>query len=156
MEELFHRLVPAICPECGHRAACLLSSREYFWEGEHRSATVIRYECRSCGFQLPRRVPTRADVAAAASSAIRVAGFAKGFFTLTGLTMAAIASFLAAQRLAQQDWQSAAIAVGVAAFALVFTFIARRAVTGFADAIRTGTRPFSEPVRRDDDGGEST
>lgn len=147
MQELFHRFVPAICPECGHRADCLLSSRDDFWPGEDRSGTVIRYECRSCDFQLPRRVSTKADLAAAASSAIRVAGFAKGFFTLIGLMIVAIATFVAAQRVAHQDFPSAAIALGVTVFGVGFTIVARHAVTGFADAVRTGTQQVTEQER---------
>lgn len=50
METLFHRLVPARCPNCGQRARCHLSHRYIETAGETQSATVIQYECVACGF----------------------------------------------------------------------------------------------------------
>ena len=54
--ELFHRLIFALCPDCGHRAQCRLSSRDNPIAGQINARTVIRYKCRECGYELPRRV----------------------------------------------------------------------------------------------------
>lgn len=153
LESLFHRLVPARCPACGGRARCHLS-HQYFdryplghQEGQYRSATVIHYDCRACGYEWPRRVPTQADVATAVASGIRVARFAKGFFTLIGVAFTVIAAAIAAHRLTQGDFQTAAIAVGMMAMALGFTFVTRRVTTDFSEAIRNGTRQMTAPAR---------
>lgn len=146
-ESVSRFLIPAICPDCGQRADCLISPREVNWHGDRRSANVIRYHCRSCGFRLPQPVTTPAQLAAAGLSAIRAARFAQIGFTLMGCTMATVAAALSAHQVAVGDFRAAGIGAAVTAFALLFTFIARRAVSGFATAIRRGTHPL--PSERD-------
>jgi hypothetical protein len=147
VEAFVWRLIPAICPDCGRRADCVLSgSRPQDFhlqpELENRSAgTVIRYHCRSCGFQLPQPVVTPDQLAAAGMSAIRVARFAQGFFTLIGGTMTIIAAGASAHGLAHRDLSTAGIGAACMAFAIAFTIVARRAVGGFAEAVRQGTQP---------------
>jgi hypothetical protein len=147
VEAFVWRLIPAICPDCGHRADCVLSASSpadfhLQMEFENRSkGTVIRYHCRSCGFQLPQPVVTPEQLAAAGMSAIRVARFAKDFFTFIGGTMTIIAAAASAHGLANLDFSTASGGAAAMAFALAFTFIARRAVGGFAEAIRQGTQP---------------
>ncbi len=139
MEELFHRLIPAICPECGHRAECQLSTRDYSDHGEQRSSKVIRYECRACGYELPRRVKTKADVAEVADYGVRFANFVKAFFTFVGSLFVLIAAIIAVLGAIRGELQTAALGVGVMIFGTGITLLARKLVGGFADKIRQMT-----------------
>ena len=76
--------------------------------------------------------PTRSQLA----SGLRVAGFAKGFFTLCGVLCVVIATGVAAVSLARGDFQTALFAAGMVGVGIGFTVITRRAMTGFTDALR--------------------
>lgn len=65
VEQVFERLIPVRCPECGKRLSCRILSRPHHHHDRMTRETINRtgesrvstYECLHCPYRFPQHVP---------------------------------------------------------------------------------------------------